>query len=157
MGKGDRFGRIEQIVASQVSGGIIWYHFCLSAFHRDSAMVKFTLRVDDDELVGQFDELARSHGMTRTAFIAQLMADAVNTGYVPMREGEGFRAITGSGAEVSLIRHSQHVSSSQQGLLNDDQEVAFARAIKLSNPENGSRWVEARDVLEEAGFKVFKL
>lgn len=120
-------------------------------------MVKFTLRVDDDELVGQFDELARSHGMTRTAFIAQLMADAVNTGYVPMREGEGFRAITGSGAEVSLIRHSQHVSSSQQGLLNDDQEVAFARAIKLSNPENGSRWVEARDVLEEAGFKVFKL
>lgn len=120
-------------------------------------MVKFTLRVDDDDLVAQFDELAKSHGMTRTAFIIQLMTDAVSAGYVPMREGEGFMAITGSGAEVSLVRRAKYVQSSSQGLLNDDQEAAFERAKKISGPENGNRWVEAREVLEEAGFKVFKL
>jgi len=48
-------------------------------------MVKFTLRVDDGELVGRFDDLARDHGMTRTALIVQLMEDAINVGYVPMR------------------------------------------------------------------------
>lgn len=120
-------------------------------------MVKFTLRVADDELVEQFDELAVSHGMTRTAFIVQLMEDAVNTGYIPMREGEGFRAITGSGAEISLVRHEKHVSSGKDGLLNDNQEAAFEWARKIASPEYGSQWVGARKTLEKAGFKVFKL
>ena len=120
-------------------------------------MVKFTLRIDDNNLVRQFDELARTHGMTRTALIVQLMQDAVSAGYVPMREGEGFRAITGSGTEVSIIRLSKDVVGEQDGLLNDGQKVAFERAKQISEPEYGSRWVEARKMLEEAGFKVFKL
>ena len=52
-------------------------------------MVKFTLRVDDDDLIDRFDELARDHGMTRTALIVQLMHDALNAGYIPLRAGEG--------------------------------------------------------------------
>ena len=120
-------------------------------------MVKFTLRVNDDELVDRFDELARDHGMTRTALIIQLMKDALSAGYVPMREGEGFRAITGSGAEVSLTRHERYISSGKHGLLNDAQEAAFERAQALASPERGSQWVEARKTLEGAGFKVFKL
>lgn len=120
-------------------------------------MVKFTLRVDDDELIEQFDELARDHGMTRTAFIVQLMQDALSAGYVPMREGEGLRAITGSGAEVSLERREKYVSSGRAGLLTDEQEAAFEQACALAAPERGSQWVEARKMLEEAGFKVFKL
>jgi hypothetical protein len=124
---------------------------------REKAMVKFTLRVDDNSLVSQFDKLARTHGMTRTAFIVQLMQDAVSAGYVPMRDGEGFRAITGAGTEISLVRFKKGVGSEQQGLLNDDQEVAFERAKQISDPAYGSRWVEARKVLEEAGFRVFKL
>jgi hypothetical protein len=117
---------------------------------------KFTLRVAD-ALVDQFDDLARDHGMTRTALIVQLMEDALHAGYVPMREGEGFRAITGSGAEVSLTRHEKYASSGKHGLLNDDQEAAFERACAIVSPENGSQWVEARKTLEKAGFKVFKL
>lgn len=120
-------------------------------------MAKFTLRIDDDDLVKQFDELARDHGMTRTALIVQLMQDALNAGYVPMREGEGFRAITGSGAEISLTRYENHTASGRHGLLNDDQESAFARAQTVANPEYGSQWVEARKILEKAGFRVFKL
>ena len=120
-------------------------------------MAKFTLRVEDDEIISQFDDLARDHGMSRTALIVQLMEDALRAGYVPMREGEGFRAITGSGAEISLVRHEDSVSSNASGLLNDDQEAAFERAQHLASPEYGSRWVEARKTLEEAGFRVFKL
>lgn len=120
-------------------------------------MVKFTLRVEDDNLVSQFDDLARDHGMTRTALIVQLMKDALNAGFMPMRDGQGFRAITGSGAEIELVRHEKSVSSSKQGLLNDDQDAAFERAQHLASPEYGSRWVEARKTLEEAGFKVFRL
>ena len=120
-------------------------------------MAKFTLRVENDELVSQFDELARDHGMTRTALIVRLMEDAINAGYVPMRDGEGFRAITGSGAEISLARHEKYVTSGKHGLLNDDQEAAFERAQLVASPEYGSQWVEARKTLEKAGFKVFKL
>ncbi|HET6444385.1 MAG TPA: hypothetical protein VFI27_07360 [candidate division Zixibacteria bacterium] len=120
-------------------------------------MTKFTLRVEDDEIVSQFDDLARDHGMSRTALIVQLMEDALAAGYVPMRAGEGFRAITGSGAEISLVRHEKHVSSNASGLLNDVQEAAFGRAQRLASPEYGSRWVEAHRTLEEAGFRVFRL
>ena len=120
-------------------------------------MAKFTLRVENDELVSQFDDLARDLGMTRTALIVQLMQDALSAGYMPMRDGQGFRAITGSGAEISLMRHEKSVSASKQGLLNDDQEAAFERAQRLASPDYGSRWVEARKTLEEAGFRVFRL
>lgn len=120
-------------------------------------MVKFTLRIDDDNLIDRFDELAREHGMTRTALIVQLMQDALNAGYVPMRSGEGLRAITGSGAEVALTRHEKYVSSGRTGLLSEEQEAAFERACVLAAPERGSQWVEARKTLEAAGFKVFKL
>jgi hypothetical protein len=119
-------------------------------------MVKFTLRIDDDRLVAQFDELARDHGMTRTAFIVQLIEDAVNAGYVPMREGEGFHAITMSGGEISLKRHSNYVSGGMSGL-DEAQKAAFERAKELAGPEYGSQWIEARKILEDVGFRVFKL
>ncbi|MDJ0756596.1 MAG: hypothetical protein QNJ45_23885 [Ardenticatenaceae bacterium] len=120
-------------------------------------MVKFTLRIDDDQMVKQFDDLARSHGLNRTSMIIQLMEDVVNAGFAPLREGEGFRAITASGAEVALTRHTDHVGAEVDGLLNDAQEAAFARAQQLASPEYGSLWSAARHILEEAGFKVFKL
>jgi hypothetical protein len=120
-------------------------------------MTKFTLRVDDDNLIERFDELARDHGLTRTGLIVQLMRDALDAGYAPRRPGEGLRAITGSGAEVSLERREKYVSSGRTGLLTDEQEAAFARACELAAPERGSQWVEARKTLEAAGFKVFKL
>ena len=120
-------------------------------------MGKFTLRVDDDNLIDRFDALARDHGLTRTALIVQLMRDALDAGYIPMREGEGLRAITGSGAEVSLERREKYVSSGRAGLLTDEQEAAFEQARVLAAPERGNQWVEARKTLEAAGFKVFKL
>jgi hypothetical protein len=120
-------------------------------------MVKFTLRVDDDVLITRFDQLARDHGLTRTALIVRLMRDALAAGFVPLREGEGLRALTGSGAEVSLERRERYVSSGRTGLLSEEQETAFERACALAAPERGSQWIEARKTLEAAGFKVFKL
>ena len=75
---------------------------------------------------------------------ARAIRDALDAGYVPRRPGEGLRAITGSGAEVSLERGERYVRSGRAGLLNDAQEADFARACALAAPERGSQWVEAR-------------
>lgn len=119
-------------------------------------MTNFTLRVNDDELINQFDELAEAHGMTRTAYIIQLMRDAVSAGYIPMRDGEGYRAITAAGGEITLIRHNDYVSGGMNRL-DDQEQLAFEKARERARPENGSQWLEARRILEAAGFKVHRL
>lgn len=120
-------------------------------------MVKFTLRIEEDEMVDKFDDLARSHGLNRTAMIIQLMTDAVQAGFGPLREGEGYRALNASGTEITLVRHEDHATAEVDGLLNDTQEEAFELVKKMIRPESGSLWVAARHILEQAGFKVFKL
>lgn len=119
-------------------------------------MVKFTLRVDDDELIGRFDELAKTQGKTRTAYIIELMQHVVNVDYVPAREGEGFRALTDSGGEATLMRHGRYVSGGMAGL-DAVQKSAYRQAHVLASPENGSQWKEARQILEQAGFRVYRL
>ena len=119
-------------------------------------MVKFTLRVDNDKLVGRIDELAKTQGKTRTAYIIELMQQAVGRDYVPAREGEGFRALTDAGGEVTLIRHDRYVSGGMAGL-NVAQRSAYEQACEVASPENGSQWKEARRILEQADFSVFKL
>ena len=119
-------------------------------------MIKFTLRIDDEQLVKAFDELAKIHGLTRTALILQLMQDAVNAGYFPMRDGEGYRALAENGGEATITRHNNYVSGGMQGL-NKNQEAAYELARKLASPEGGSQWIQARQVLEKSGFKVYRL
>ena len=119
-------------------------------------MVKFTLRVDDEELVGRIDELAKTQGKTRTAYIVELMQQAVDRDYVPAREGEGFRAMTDTGGEVTLMRHDRYVSGGMVGL-DEVQKSVYEQAREVASPENGSQWKEARRVLEKAGFSVYKL
>lgn len=119
-------------------------------------MVKFTLRVDDDELIRRFDELAKTQGKSRTAYIVELMQQAVDKDYVPAREGEGFRALTDAGGEVTLMRHDRYVSGGMAGL-NVTQKSAYEHARDVASPENGSRWQEARKILENAGFSVYRL
>lgn len=119
-------------------------------------MVKFTLRIDDETLVEAFDQLARLHGLTRTALIAQLMSDAVRAGYVPVRDGEGLRGTTAAGGEVTLMRHNGYISGGMHGL-TDDERTAYEYARQLVSPVAGSRWVEARKLLESAGFTISRL
>ena len=94
--------------------------------------------------------------MTRTAYIIQLMQDAVDADYMPMRDGEGYRAVTETGGEVTLLRHSKYVSGGMSDL-SAEQVAAFEQAKQLASPEGGSRWFEARQALETAGFKVYQL
>jgi predicted transcriptional regulator len=119
-------------------------------------MIKFTLRVDDDELVERIDDLAKAQGKTRTRYITELMEQAVERDYVPTRDGEGFRAITDKGGEVTLIRHDRYVSGGMAGL-DSDENAAYERAREVTTPENGSQWKKARIILENAGFHVFML
>ena len=119
-------------------------------------MVKFTLRVDDDDLVSRIDELAKTQGKTRTAYIIGLMQHAVDTDYVPAREGEGFRALTDTDGEATLMRHSRYVSGGMAGL-DTVHKSAYEQAREVASPDNGSQWKEARQILENAGFRVYKL
>ena len=119
-------------------------------------MVKFTLRVDDDELVSRLDELAKTQGKTRTAYIIELMQQAVDRDYVPAREGEGFRALTDAGGEVTLMRHDRYISGGMTGL-DLPQKSAYEQARDAASPENGSQWKETRKILEKAGFSVYRL
>ena len=119
-------------------------------------MNKFTLRIDNEQLVKEFDELANIHGMTRTAFIIQLMQDAVNAGYVPVRDGEGYRALADTGGEATITRHNNYVAGGMRGL-NKNQEAAYELAKKIASPEQGSQWIQARQILEKSGFKVYRL
>lgn len=119
-------------------------------------MIKFTLRVDDDELVERIDDLAKLQGKTRTRYIIELMEQAVERDYVPTRDGEGFRGITDQGGEVTLIRHDRYVSGGMAGL-DPNENVAYERAREVATPENGSQWKKARMILENAGFQVFML
>lgn len=119
-------------------------------------MIKFTLRIDDEQLVKEFDELAKIHSMTRTALILQLMCDAVNAGYVPMRDGEGYRALVESGGEATIIRHNDYVSGGKRDL-DENQEAAYELAKRLASPEGGSQWPQARQILEKSGFRVYRL
>jgi hypothetical protein len=41
--------------------------------------------------------------------------------------------------------------------LNKNQEVAYELAKKLASPEQGSQWIQARQILEKSGFKVYRL
>lgn len=119
-------------------------------------MIKFTLRVDDDELVGRIDDLAKSQGKTRTRYIIELMEQVVERDYVPTRDGEGFRATTDRGGEVTLIRHDRYVSGGMAGL-DIDENAAYEQAREMASPENGNQWQKARAILEDAGFRVFML
>ena len=119
-------------------------------------MIKFTLRVEDDELVRRFDELAKKSGRTRTAYLVDLMEQIVDRDYIPERDGEGFRASTDTGGEVTLIRHDRYVSAGMSGLTTA-QESAYEQAWDLAKPENGSQWQKARRTLENAGFNVYRL
>ena len=37
------------------------------------------------------------------------------------------------------------------------QKSAYMQAREAASPENGSQWKEARQILEKAGFSVYKL
>jgi hypothetical protein len=118
-------------------------------------MRQFTLRVDD-ELIAEFDALAKIHQLSRSAFIIRLMKEAVDIGYIPIREGDGFRGTTDEGGEITLMRHNKYVSGGKHNLSNN-QIDAYEQAKQIASPDRGSQWVEARRILEEAGFKVTRL
>jgi len=119
-------------------------------------MVNFTLRVDENELVSDLDEYAKTQGTTRTAYIIELIHHAGDIEYVPAQEGEGFRASTDTGGEATLMRHNRYVSGGMTGL-DMAQKSAYEKARKIASPKNGSQWKEARQILEKAGFSVNKL
>lgn len=86
-------------------------------------------------------------------YVLQTMA---GSSYVPSRWGEGYRAFTPTGGKCTMTRGDNYVSGGASNLSQAEMD-AYQKAKMLADPKNGGRWVEAREVLESAGFEVWNV
>lgn len=114
-------------------------------------MPNFTVRLQDTELVTDFDAIARQHGLSRNAFIELLIHETVADGVIPRLIGEGYQATTESQGVVTLIKQAGFVAGGRKNL-TPAEENAYQAAFALV--DQGNNWLHAREMLEEAGFTV---
>lgn len=112
-------------------------------------MITFTTRFSEP-LIRPLDELAAAHGMSRNAYLEHLARQAVRRGFVPIQRGEGLRASSPSGAQITFVLDAPLLITGQQSLAKSEQ-FAFVRARKLA--EQGD-WHGVKDLLVQAGFIV---
>ncbi len=110
----------------------------------------FTMRFRDEVDVKKLDQIARSHGLDRTAFLNYLAMTAVEQGFVPMLPGEGYRATASSGGMVFLTMDKESASGTASGL-TDEEEMAYQQAQNLAD---AGFWHPAKFYLRQAGFEV---
>ncbi len=114
-------------------------------------MPNFTVRLQNNNLVSRFDELARQHRLSRNAFIELLIQNAVADGPIPRLVGEGFQAKTDTQGVITLIKQTGFVAGGRKNL-TEQEEKAYQVAFNLA--DQGDNWTEARRVLTQAGFTV---
>lgn len=114
-------------------------------------MPNFTVRLHNPDLVSHFDNLARQHGLSRNAFIELLIQDTVAAGIIPRFAGEGYQAQTEGNGIITLIKQSGFVAGGRKNL-STSQENAYQIAFNLV--DQGNNWLQARKILEQAGFVV---
>lgn len=111
-----------------------------------------------EEVVEALDRLARETGMSRSSYIRARLTDAAQAGRLPARFGEGYRAFASGGGKATLKRGGPG-DRVQRGArkLSQEEFDAFQRACMVADPRNGGDWLEARRILEAAGFEVFHI
>jgi hypothetical protein len=114
-------------------------------------MPNFTVRLQDTDLVTDFDTIARQHGLSRNAFIELLIHETVSDGVLPRLLGEGYQAITGGQGVVTLIKQAGFVAGGRKNL-TPAEETAYQSAFALV--DQGNNWLHARQILEQVGFTV---
>lgn len=112
-------------------------------------MPKFTTRFSEP-LIQPLDQLAAAHGLSRNAFLEHLARQAVQRGFIPIRNGEGFKASAPSGGVLTLIQQDGFVAAGQRDLAADELE-AFQQARQLAEQGN---WYRAKRLLAQAHFSV---
>lgn len=113
-------------------------------------MPAFTMRLDD-ELTEALDALFPLYGYrSRHHFLEHLAQEAVARGFVPMRVGEGYRAVAPSGGVLSLVQQMDLVATGARHL-NPEEVQTYQQARHFA--EQGE-WLAARQLLQAANFVV---
>lgn len=119
-------------------------------------MVDLIIRNVPDEVLAEVDKLAERANQSRQQYLLTRLTELAESGPIPTRWGEGFLASTPDGGEVKMRRLDESIQTGAKEL-TQEQFKAYQRAKLLADPKNGSKWAEARKVLEDAGFEVFNI
>lgn len=119
-------------------------------------MKDLIIRDVPDEILTALDDLAKQANQSRQQYLLTRLAELAETGPLPIRLGEGFKGYTPNGGEITMRRADVDLSTGAKNL-TQTQADAFRRAKLLASPKNGSKWAEARKILEDAGFEVFNI
>lgn len=117
-------------------------------------MADIMIRNIPDDIAARIAEIAEASGQSREAYLRQRLAEIAEAGEIVPRWGDGFKCFAKSGGEVTLRSLAESISGGAKNL-TEKEFAAYQRARLLADPRNGSKWGEARKVLEEAGFEVF--
>lgn len=119
-------------------------------------MTDLIIRNVPDEILAEVDKLAEAANQSRQQYLLTRLTELAENGPLPIRLGEGFKGYTPDGGEITMRRADVDLSTGAKNL-SQEQMDAYRRAKLLASPKNGSRWAEARKILEEAGFEVFNI
>lgn len=119
-------------------------------------MTDLIIRNVPDEILTELDRLAEVAKQSRQQYLITRLAELVEAGPIPARWGEGFKAFTLDGGEITMRRLDASIQAGAKSLTQEQMD-AYQRAKLLADPKNGSQWGEARKILEKAGFEVFNI
>lgn len=108
------------------------------------------------EILTALDDLAKQANQSRQQYLLTRLAELAEIGPIPLRWGEGFKAYTPNGGEVTMKKLTESVQAGAKNLTQTQMD-AYQRAKLVAHPKNGNKWAEARKILEDAGFEVFNI
>ena len=115
-------------------------------------MITFTTRFSQP-LIRPLDQLAAAHGLSRNGYLEYLAQQAVRIGFIPIKNGEGFKANSPSGITITFVKADPLITNGQQ-LLAKSEQLTFLRARKLAQQD---QWLAVKQLLIQAGFIVTHL
>lgn len=119
-------------------------------------MADILIRNVPDDVKARLESQVGLHNQSMNAYLLTILQDAAGSDYIPTRWGEGYRCLTPSGGKCTLTRGDNYVSGGATELSQVEFD-AYKKAKMLADPKNGSKWIEARKVLQEAGFEVYNV
>lgn len=119
-------------------------------------MTDLLIRNVPDAVVARLDEQASTKNQSRQAYLLAILEDAAGSDYRPTQWGGGYKAFTKSGGKCSLLRGDGHTMGGASNLTQAEMD-AYQKAKMLASPKNGGQWLEARQVLLDAGFEVWNV
>jgi len=118
-------------------------------------MANINLRNVDEGVVNALTQEAELKGLSREELVKQILSQYVRQIGIPRK---GFIAYAPNGTEIHLTNTGDEVfgSTAKGPGLNQAQVSALRKSELMCQPKNGSKWSEARKLLESVGLEVFE-